>query len=142
MNRLLLTLLHAGKRQRVFDSKTHAALDYLTTGFFLCTAAYFWGRHRRATATALINGIAVLGTSLFTNYPGALKRIIPFETHGKVDVLQALTAAGLPILLGFDGDIAAVPFRLQSLNEFAVVSTTDWQSATRQSHEKYWRVAS
>jgi transcriptional regulator of heat shock response len=30
------------------DPRTHAVLDYLVTGYFLCSAGMFWGRNRRA----------------------------------------------------------------------------------------------
>lgn len=78
---------------------------------------------------------------MFTDYPGALRRVIPFETHGKIDVVQALMAAVLPVALGFSSEGAAVPFQLQAINEFAVVSTTDWQSAADEQIES-WQQAS
>jgi hypothetical protein len=64
---------------------------------------------------------------MFTDYPGALVRKIPFETHGKVDMMQASIAEGLPMLLGFGADAAAVPFHTQALNEAVVIMATDWE---------------
>jgi hypothetical protein len=113
---------------KVFDPKTHAVLDYLTTGAFLVMGASFWGRHKRATAVALINGVMVLGVSLLTDYDGDGKRPISFQTHGQLDLVQALLAGGLPTLLGFGNSWAAVPFRVQAANELLVVSVTDFQS--------------
>jgi hypothetical protein len=113
---------------KVFDPKTHAVLDYLTTSAFLVMGAAFWGRHKRATAVSLINGIMVLGMSLLTDYDGDGKRPISFETHGKLDLVQAAMAGGLPSLLGFGGSAAAVPFVAQAANEIVVVSVTDFQS--------------
>ncbi len=127
MNRLFRFLLSGGKMPRVIDRRTHAVLDYLTTSYFLLLAAYFWDDNRRASATALINAGAVLGLSMFTDYPGALDRRIPFETHGKVDLLQASMAAGLPMVLGFGDEAASMPFRMQAMNELAVVMATDWE---------------
>src|SRR3954463_316754 len=117
MNKLINFFLRGGATPRVIDRRTHAVLDYLTTSYFLILAAYFWDSNKRAAATALINGGAVLGVSMFTDYPGALDRRIPFETHGKIDMMQASMAAGLPTLLGFGSDAAALPFRMQALNE-------------------------
>ncbi|HYE23599.1 MAG TPA: hypothetical protein VEG32_00240 [Clostridia bacterium] len=128
MNRLFEILLHSRRTDRVIDKRTHAALDYLVTGYFFCLAGMFWGRHRRAAFTALTNAMAVMGTSMFTDYPGSLRRSIPFETHGKVDVIQAAMAMGMPALLGFSTSPAAVPFHLQAGNELLVVSATDWES--------------
>ena len=128
MNKLLNFFLRGGEAPRVIDRRTHAVLDYLTTGYFLILAAYFWDSNKRAAATALINGGAVLGVSMFTDYPGAIARKIPFETHGKIDMMQAGMAAGLPLLLGFGSDAAAIPFHMQALNEAVVVKATDWES--------------
>ncbi len=127
MNWLLNLFLRGGKTPRVIDRRTHAVLDYLTTSYFLVLAGMFWGRNNRASATALINAGAVLGLSMFTDYPGALDRRIPFETHGKVDLMQASMAAGLPTLLGFGDELASLPFRMQAMNEIAVVMATDWE---------------
>lgn len=127
MNKLINFFLRGGKAPRVIDRRTHAVLDYLTVGYFMILAGYFWDSNKRAAATALINGGAVLGVSMFTDYPGALARKIPFETHGKIDMMQAGMAAGLPLLLGFASDSAALPFKLQAGNEAVVIMATDWE---------------
>lgn len=136
MNKIFRALLHSQRVPRVIDRRTHAVLDYLTTGYFLCLAGYFWGRHPRASATAMVNAIMVLETAMFTDYPGALKRVIPFETHGKIDVVQAVLAAGMPALLGFGRDPEAAPFQLQAVNEMGVVSATDWESPLEEHLER------
>ncbi|HUN90182.1 MAG TPA: hypothetical protein VMU28_15390 [Terriglobales bacterium] len=109
------------------DPATHSVLDYLTISYFFVVAGLFWGKHNRAAATALINGGMVLGLSMLTDYPGGLKKI-PFRDHGKGDMMQALTAAGLPAVLGFGNEGAALPFRLQALNEAMVIAITDFDS--------------
>jgi hypothetical protein len=113
---------------KVVDPATHSVLDYLTVSFFFVTAGLFWGRNNRAAAAALINGGMVLGLSMLTDYPGGLKKI-SFRDHGKGDIMQALTAAGLPNVLGFGSEAASLPFRLQALNEAMVISATDFDSA-------------
>jgi hypothetical protein len=135
MNKLLNFFLRGGAAPRVIDRRTHAVLDYLTTSYFLILAAYFWDSNKRASATALINGGAVLGVSMFTDYPGAIARKIPFETHGKIDLMQAGMAAGLPLLLGFATDAAAMPFKMQALNEAVVVMATDWEGRENEAIE-------
>src|SRR5919112_3385153 len=92
-----------GDTPRVIDRNTHAALDYLTVGAFMLMGGYFWGRNKRATSVALINGLMVLGVSMFTDYRGSLRRLISFRQHGELDIVQAMTAAGLPLLLGLGG---------------------------------------
>jgi hypothetical protein len=117
---------------KVVDPGTHAALDYLTVSAFLLMSGLFWGRHRRAAATALINAGMVLGVSMLTNYPGGLKKI-SLRAHAKADIMQMLAAAGLPSTMGFGNSGAALPFRLQALNEALVISVTDFDNqGTRQ----------
>ncbi|HYH00129.1 MAG TPA: hypothetical protein VD837_13425 [Terriglobales bacterium] len=112
---------------KVFDPKTHAVLDHLTAGTFLLLGAAFWGRHKRASTVALVNGFMVLGLTLLTDYDGDGRRPIDFETHGKLDIVQAMMAAGMPTIMGFGGSLAALPFRVQAANEMVVVSVTDFQ---------------
>lgn len=141
MNQLLDFLLYSNRRMRVIDQKTHAVLDYATTAYFAGLAAYFWGKNRRAAVVAIINAAEVLGLSLFTDYPGGVFKKIPFETHGKVDLVQAASAAGLPWLMGFGHKSEALPFHLQALNEVGVVDLTDWESGS-EAREECWRAAS
>ena len=120
------------------DPPTHAALDYLTTAYFMVVAGALWGRHRRASAAALINGCMVLGMSILTDYPGGLKKI-SFRTHGKGDIAQMMTAAALPVVLGFAGSSVATPLLLQAVDEFAVISATDFDA--RESSRRSRRAA-
>ena len=115
------------------DPRTHAVLDYLVTGYFLCTAGMFWGRNRRAAGLALTNGLMVLGLSMFTDYTGRpmganLRRLFSFKQHRTGDIMQAGLAAFGPTLLGFGDEWAALPFRLQAGNEAMVVAMTDWEA--------------
>ena len=131
MNKLIQKLLYGNNVPRVIDPQTHKTLDFLVTSYFFMLAGAFWGTHRRASATALINGIAVLGATMMTDYDGDGKRPIPFPTHGKIDIAQAGMAAGFPVLMGFAGSPAALPFHMQALNEALVVSATDWEATGR-----------
>jgi hypothetical protein len=124
---ILDDLVTRGPLPRVIRPATHAILDYMTTAYFMFLGAYFWRRHRRAAATALLNGLAVLGTSMLTDYPGGLG-VISFKAHGKIDVMQAGMAAGLPVLLGFADEAAAIPFTVQAGNEMLVVGLTDFEA--------------
>jgi hypothetical protein len=136
MNILDRILNRTQKFPKFLDPPTHAALDYFTTAYFMIVAGAVWGRHRRAAAAALINGCMVLGMSIMTDYPGGLKRI-SFRTHGKGDVLQMMLAAGLPVVLGFAGSGAATPLFLQAMDEFGVISITDFDAREERSGRKY-----
>lgn len=112
---------------KVVGPREHAVLDHLTTAAFMLMGAAYWGRHKRATAVALINGFLVFGLTLLTDYDGDGRRPISFRTHADVDVIQAILAASMPAILGFGGSRAAIPFRLQAVNEMVVVSVTDFE---------------
>jgi hypothetical protein len=122
------------KLPKTIDPATHSVLDYLTVSYFMLLAGMFWGSNRRAAVGALINGGMVLGLSMLTDYTGGLKRI-SFRNHGKGDIMQMLTAAGIPNVLGFSNEAAALPFRLQALNEAIVIAATDFDSETARAQE-------
>ena len=136
MNRLVQKLLHGNDLPRVIDPKTHKALDFLTASYLFALAGAFWGTHRRASATALINGMAVLGATMLTDYDGDGRRPISFPTHGKIDIAQAGLASGLPVLLGFAAHPAAMLFEAQALNEGLVVASTDWEANERSGNRR------
>ena len=75
---------------------------------------------------ALIDSFVVLGISMSTDYSGAAKRLIPFETHGKLDTVQMAMAAVIPTLMGFSATKAASFFHGQAIDEVSVVAMTDW----------------
>lgn len=118
------------------DRDTHAVLDYLTVSAFLTVAGATWNNNKRASIAALINGFMVLGVSMFTDYSGAAKRLIPFETHGKLDTVQMAMAATMPTLLGFSDTKAATFFHSQALNEGMVISLTDWSRTSQRGRRK------
>lgn len=118
------------------DPDTHAVLDYLTISAFFAVAGAAWKSNKRAGVAALINGAMVLGVSMFTDYSGSAKKLIPFETHGKLDVMQMAMAATMPTLMGFGDSKAAAFFRGQALNEAMVISLTDWSRRNQRSSRR------
>jgi len=139
MNWLISLLLYSRQNRRPIDKRTHGVLDHLTAAYFFILAGLFWDRHPRAAFVALTNATMVTGLVLFTDYPGALRKIIPFETHGKLDIVQAGSAALLPTVLGFASDAAALPFVLHAGNEMVVVSATDWTGENEVEREEELR---
>ncbi len=127
MNWLIRTLLHGRAMPRVIEPKTHAVLDWLVTGYFLVLAGTYWGTHKRAAAVALINAGAVAGLIATTDYDGNGDKPLSFEDHGKMDLVQAGLASGLPVAMGFASGSAALPFQFQAMNELLVVASTDWE---------------
>ena len=121
---------------KVIDPDTHAVLDYLTASAFFVAGAASWDGNKRAGIAALINGFMVLGMSLFTDYSGSAAKLIPFETHGKLDVVQMAMAATMPTVMGFGDSKAAAFFRGQALNEAMVISLTDWSRRNQSSSRR------
>jgi hypothetical protein len=114
---------------RTISPAQHAVLDYGVAAMFLTVANQYRGRNDAAAALAFINGVMVLGMSMFTDYPGGIWRRISFRTHGVLDLVQAaLTGVG-PALLGFASPPEAPTFYAQAASELGVVMTTDWNSA-------------
>lgn len=88
----------------MISPNAHAVIDYLTIGSFLVSAGFFWGRSKRAALAALICGGTELAVSLLTNYPGGIKKVISFRTHGEIDLGLAAMAATMPEFLAFNED--------------------------------------
>lgn len=116
-----------GPLPKKINRRQHAVLDYLVVAAYAAMAGAYWGRHRRAAATALVNAGMVLGVTLTTNYEGGIKPVFSFKGHGEMDLLQAGTAAFLPLMLGFGHTPAGLPFHIQAVSELAVVNMTDWE---------------
>src|SRR5947207_12482178 len=89
---------------RMISPNAHAVIDYLTIGSFLVSAGFFWGRSKRAALAALICGGTELAVSLLTNYPGGIKKVISFRTHGEIDLGLAAMTATIPEFLAFKND--------------------------------------
>ena len=89
---------------RMISPKAHAVADYITIGSFLVSAGFFWQRSKRAALAALICGVAELAVVLLTDYPGGLKRVISFRTHGEIDLGLAAMTATMPEFLAFEDE--------------------------------------
>ena len=120
------------KAPKVISPTTHGVIDYLVVAHYFITAGACWKNNKRAAIAALAQGGAVLGLSMFTDYWGDGRKPISFETHGKVDAIQGISAAAAPVMLGFAGDAAAAMFWGQAASETAVLALTDFKAADRQ----------
>lgn len=127
------TRMVADKLPKVLDAKSHAVADYLTAGAFFVMAAAFWGRSKRASIAAAMCGGAITATSLLTNYPGGVKKVISFETHGRIDIGLAGLTASIPTFLAFSDEDEAKYFRGAALLETVVTGLTDFDSAAASS---------
>ena len=98
---------------RVVTPRIHSVIDYVSAGVFLGSAAWFWGRNKRAATAALISGGAELALVLLTDYAGGGKKSISFRTHRELDYGLAAMVATMPEALDFKDDDEKNFFRLQ-----------------------------
>jgi len=89
---------------RMVSPKAHAVVDYITLGSLLVNVGFFWQRNKRAALAALICAGAELAIILLTDYPGGVKRVISFRTHGEIDLGLAAMTAMMPQFLAFENE--------------------------------------
>ena len=117
--------LAAGRMPKI-SPRTHAVLDYAIAGSFVLVGALFWKRNRAAAMGSLFCGGVTAAVSLLTDYPGGVKRVIPYSLHGKIDSgLVAMTAA-MPRLLHIEEEREAKFFSRQALAKTAITAMTDF----------------
>jgi hypothetical protein len=113
---------------KVIDARTHGIIDYCHAAFFFGMAIFYARRNRRAATAALTTGAFILAESVLTDYPMGSKKVIPFETHGRMDAGMTATSFMMPELFGLSGTPAAEIFRINGFVEGAIVGLTDWDS--------------
>ena len=122
---------------RAISPKTHAIIDYITVGSFFTTAAWFWGRRKRAAIAALISGGAELAISLLTNYPGGVKKVINFRTHREIDFGLGAMTATMPEFLAFKDENERKFFLAQGAMITAVSELTRFPDKAVRAERKY-----
>lgn len=121
--------LAAGRMPKKISPRVHSALDYAVAGSFLLMGALFWKGNRRAAIGSLLCGGATAAVSLLTDYPGGVRKVIPYAMHGQIDGgLIAMTAA-MPRLVNIENDRAAKFFSRQAIAKTAIVAMTNFDHA-------------
>jgi hypothetical protein len=115
---------------KVIKPGVHAVLDYVVAGAFITMGAFFWKSNKRASIAALACGGTALANSLLTDYPGGVKPMISFETHGKIDAGLAGITATMPTFLAFGDEDEAKYFRGAALVETVITGMTDFGQDT------------
>ena len=129
-----MTLANAAIQQmekrlpKVVDARTHGIIDYCHAAFFFGMAIFWRKKEPKAAVAALLTGSFVLVESMLTDYPLGVRKIIPFETHGRMDAAFAGASFMVPKFFGFEGTAASKVFTGNGFVESAVVSMTDWDS--------------
>jgi SPW repeat len=105
---LNLTILTLTKARKVFPvlqiipRPVHAALDYVY-GVKALAAPKLLGFEDddKARLVATIAGVGAIVSGLTTRHEGGLVKLVPFNTHLKLDLGAAILTAASPWLLGF-----------------------------------------
>jgi len=116
---------------KIISPKAHAVVDYVTAGAFLLTGAFCWSRNKRAALGAFVCGGAELATSLLTDYPGGVKKVISFRNHGRIDLGLAAMTATMPEFMRFRHDREKSFFLAQAALMTAVTDLTDFGPISR-----------
>ena len=116
---------------KIISPNAHAVVDYLTAGSFLLTGAIYWSRNKRAALGAFICAGAELATSLLTDYPGGVKKVISFRNHGKIDLGLAAMTATMPEFMSFRDDREKTFFLAQAGVMTAATNLTDFGRISR-----------
>src|SRR6266850_2562444 len=117
---------------KVISPKAHAIVDYITVGAFLLTGVFYWSRNKRAALGAFLCGGAELATSLLTDYPGGVKKVISFRNHGKIDTGLAAMTATMPEFMSFRHTREKSFFLAQAGMMTAVTNLTDFGQISRE----------
>jgi len=89
----------AGRMPKMITPRAHAALDYAIAGSFFLMGALLWKRNRRAGMGSLLCGGATAAVSVLTDYPGGVKKIIPYPLRKQIDTGLVAMAAAMPRLM-------------------------------------------
>lgn len=112
--------------------RRHGVVDYSTV-LLTAAAPSLFGFSRPAARVCYALAGGYLGLSMLTDYPLAVKRLIPFPVHGAIEGALGAALPALPKLLGFSNDHAARRF-LMGLAALTgtVASLTDWTGTRRE----------
>jgi hypothetical protein len=116
----------AGRMPKMITPRAHAALDYAIAGSFFLMGALFWKRNRRAGMGSLLCGGATAAVSVLTDYPGGVKKVIPYPLREQIDTGLVAMAAAMPRLMDVEDKRDAKFFSRQALARTAITAMTNF----------------
>jgi hypothetical protein len=119
---------------RFLTPTLHGVVDYLAAAALL-TMPFVLGLGTSSPLAkwlAVGTGLAVIATSLLTDYKYGALRVLPFKGHLAIDTAVATAFALAPSLLGFTG-LDAWYYWLNSAAVFAVVALSEPGEASQSS---------
>jgi hypothetical protein len=104
----------------------HGILDYATSGAVVA-APRLLGFPTAAAKACYALAASYTSLSMVTDYPLALKKLVPFKTHGVTECVIGAVLPAVPWMLGFGRHTAARNFFIGLAVLTAVVAAaTDW----------------
>jgi hypothetical protein len=119
--------LFTDRMPKVISPAMHAVIDYGTAATFFTFAGVYFSRNKKAALSCAICGGSELLTSMLTDYPGGVKKVISFRTHGAMDLGLATLVATMPSMMKFEDEKEARFFTMQSALITAATGLTDFK---------------
>lgn len=111
--------------------KVHGLTDYALVGSLLLFPRLF-GFKKKVVNLYTVEALILLGYIAFTDHPTAIKPVIPFPVHGKIDPFNVAQFASQTFFTSFRRDKKAQVFNvLFTLAAGTVVALTDWNGPTK-----------
>ena len=116
---------------KLISPKTHGLADYALAASLLTVPAIF-GFSKQVKKLYTVEALVLLAYIAVTDHPAAVKPIIPFEVHGKIDPFNVAQFAGQTFTKPFKKDKKARAFNIAfTAIAGALVLFTDWKAGRR-----------
>lgn len=117
--------------KKPISPETHGAIDYGFLGLMLAAPSLL-GLNGPARTLPYLFGAVQGVLNALTDQPLAVKRLVPFHTHGRIELASAPAFVALPVLTGAMKEGKAHGFFLGALGLLtAVYLLTDWDAAPK-----------
>lgn len=111
--------------------QTHALIDYALV-FSLLTVPSLFGFNKKVKKLYVTEALMLLGYIALTDTPVAVKPLIPFTIHGKIDPFNVSQFALQSFMKRFRKDKNALVFNIAfTIIAGTVVALTDWKGETK-----------
>lgn len=116
---------------KIISPKAHGLIDYGLTVSLLTVPAIF-GFSKKVKRLYAVEAILLLGYIAITDHPAAVKPLIPFKVHGKIDPFNVGHFALQTCFKPFLKDRKAMAFNIGfTLVAGIVVALTDWDNEAK-----------
>jgi hypothetical protein len=116
--------------KKPISRKAHGAIDYGFLGMMLAAPSLLGLTGAARTLSYLLGGVQG-GLNAITDQPLAVKRLVPFRTHGTIELASGPAFVLLPVVTGALKQPKARAFFGAALGLLATVyALTDWDATT------------